>query len=159
MPNVPDSHLEALLAEPLLQEFQHAPSEIMRGTVSCTGIEYCGMATIATKDHALNLARAIDAAGGATRPISVGWSGCPASCGNHQAADIGLLGRKKRIDGVIVEAVDIYVGGTTGPSAVPGVKILEGIPCDQLTPVVEQLIHYGAFKHLRQQLLGYGHDD
>ena len=31
------------------------------------------------------------------------WSGCPAGCGNHAAADIGLLGKNVRVNGEVVE--------------------------------------------------------
>lgn len=149
---VPQHRLQAMLDEPLLRDLRYAPSDIMRGTVSCTGTDYCGLATIETKTHALNLIRALDDGSARSRPVTVNWSGCPAGCGNHQASDIGLLGRKKKIDGEIVEAVDVFVGGAGGADGVPGVKVLEGVPCDKLAPVVEKLVRYGAFKALRRQL-------
>jgi ferredoxin-nitrite reductase len=64
--------------------------------------------------------------------LTLHWSGCPADCGNHAAADIGLLGKNARIDGEIVDAVDILVGGKSGPNATAGTKILEDVPCDAL---------------------------
>ena len=70
------------------------------------------------------------------------WSGCPAGCGNHLAADIGLLGKNVRIDGRIVEAVDVFVGGKSGPNPRPGTKILEDVPCDDLPHVLERVIPY-----------------
>jgi ferredoxin-nitrite reductase len=70
------------------------------------------------------------------------WSGCPAGCGNHAAADIGLLGKNARIDGQIVDAVDVFVGGKAGPNAKPGTKILEDVPCDMLPELLERLIPY-----------------
>jgi ferredoxin-nitrite reductase len=70
------------------------------------------------------------------------WSGCPAGCGNHAAADIGLLGKNARINGEIVDAVDVFVGGRSGPDARPGTKILEDVPCDELPHVLERLIPY-----------------
>ena len=70
------------------------------------------------------------------------WSGCPAGCGNHAAADIGLLGKNARIDGEIVDAVDVFIGGKSGPNAKPGTKILEDVPCDSLPEVLERLIPY-----------------
>src|SRR5438094_2244313 len=38
-----------LTAEPLLKELRYDPSEIMRGLVSCTGMDYCHFALIETK--------------------------------------------------------------------------------------------------------------
>ena len=48
------------------------------------------------------------------KPITMHWSGCPAACGNHLVADIGLLGKKAKVDGKVVDAVDVYVGGRSG---------------------------------------------
>ena len=69
------------------------------------------------------------------------WSGCPAGCGNHQAADIGFRGLKAKIDGQLVEAVAIYVGGRTGPDAARGRQILDVVRCDETLPdVVAKII-------------------
>ena len=70
------------------------------------------------------------------------WSGCPAGCGNHAAADIGLLGKNVRINGEVVEAVDVFVGGKSGPNARPGTRILEDVPCSELPEVLERVIPY-----------------
>src|SRR5260370_1232934 len=51
------------------------------------------------------------------RAVSIHWSGCPAGCGNHQAADIGLRGSKINVDGKLVDAVTIYTGGRAGRGA------------------------------------------
>ena len=66
------------------------------------------------------------------------WSGCPAGCGNHSAADIGFQGAKARVDGQVVDAVSIYVGGKTGTAPRAGEKIMELVPVnmiDELMPV------------------------
>jgi ferredoxin-nitrite reductase len=70
------------------------------------------------------------------------WSGCPAGCGNHALADIGLLGKSVRFDGRLVDAVDVFIGGKTGPNARPGTKILEDVPCEDLPEVLERMIPY-----------------
>ena len=44
----------------------------------------------------------------------VRWSGCPASCGNHHTADIGLQGCKVKVNGKIVDGVHVFVGGRGG---------------------------------------------
>jgi len=73
-----------------------------------------------------------------TRSKSAGSNGraSPAGCGNHQAAEIGFRGLKARIDGQLVEAVAIYVGGRTGPDAARGRQILDVVPCDEALPDV-----------------------
>jgi NAD(P)H-dependent nitrite reductase large subunit len=142
IPNVPAEKLQALVAEPLLREFRHDPPGVVRGLVSCTGIDYCHFALVETKELALKTARYLEERVPAGKRLTMHWSGCPAGCGNHAAADIGLLGKNARIDGQVVDAVDIFVGGKSGPNAKPGTKILEDVPCDALPEVLERLIPY-----------------
>jgi hypothetical protein len=47
-----------------------------------------------------------------------------------------------RVGGEIVEAVDVFVGGKSGPHAKPGTKILEDVPCSALPHVLERVIPY-----------------
>ena len=69
-----------------------------------------------------------------------GWSGCPNACGNHAVADLGILGKKARIDGQVVAAADIFRNGRLGdPGAVAPVKIRENVPCDQLPAELARL--------------------
>jgi ferredoxin-nitrite reductase len=70
------------------------------------------------------------------------WSGCPAGCGNHQAADIGFRGMKVNVGDKIIDAVAIYTGGRPGPDASAGKEILEVVPCDGSLPdVIAELIN------------------
>ena len=142
IPNVPDANLAALRAEPLLHEFPPDPPGVVRGLVSCTGIDYCHFALIETKEIALRTARELAERVPHGKRLTMHWSGCPAGCGNHAAADIGLLGKNVRIDGQIIDAVDVFVGGKSGPNARPGTKILEDVPCADLPDVLERLIPY-----------------
>ena len=80
------------------------------------------------------------------------WSGCPAGCGNHAAADIGLLGKNVKIGDEIVDAVDVFVGGQSGPNAKAGTKILEDVPCSDLPRVLEQVIPYVSNKRAARSL-------
>jgi ferredoxin-nitrite reductase len=132
LPNIAAGRVTELLAEPLLAEFSAQPSPFFRGMVACVGTDYCNLALIETKQRAIDLSRALEARlGTAGRPLTIHWSGCPAGCGNHQAADIGFRGFKTKINGELVDAVAIYAGGKTGPGAVPGREIIEMVPCDE----------------------------
>ena len=79
------------------------------------------------------------------------WSGCPAGCGNHAGADIGLLGKNVKIGDEIVDAVDVFVGGGSGPNAKAGTKILEDVPCSDLPRVLEQVMPYRHQQAHRQK--------
>jgi len=142
LPNVPQSRVPALLGEDLLQELSPSPSVFRRCLVACTGTDYCNLAQIDTKGHAAELAEALEKKLGSRRtPVRMHWSGCPAGCGNHEAADIGFRGLKTRIGDKMVEAVAIYVGGRTGPHAAAGQQLVEIAPCDETLPqVVANLI-------------------
>lgn len=137
IPNVPEDRVEALLSEPLLKQFSPTPSPFLRRLVACTGTDFCNLALIETKRRAVELSNALEQRlGTQLDPLTIHWSGCPAGCGNHQAADIGLRGLRTNIGGQVVDAVAIYVGGQTGPNAVAGEQILEAVPCDEALPDV-----------------------
>ena len=142
IPHVPDALLGELTAEPLLKALPYNPSEIQRGLVSCTGTDFCNLALIDTKARAMALARALEQRLGATRPLTVRWSGCPASCGNHHTADVGLQGCKVKVDGKIVDGVHVFVGGRGGRDPRAAEKILEDVPCDALPEALDRLVRF-----------------
>lgn len=139
-PYIHESKLDALKSEPLLRDLPIEPTPALRGTISRTGTEYCHLAVIETKDRALALAEAVDKHYELSEPLSIHWSGCPNSCGQHQIADIGLQGCKVRIDGVTVDAADVYVGGSVGARSTIGEKVLSKVPCTELHAAVLGLI-------------------
>ena len=147
IPNVPNDRVDDLLGEPLLKQFSPRPSPFVRGLVACVGTDYCNLALIETKGRAVALSHALkEKLGSHGNPLTIHWSGCPAGCGNHQAADIGFRGFKTKIDGKIVDAVAIYAGGRTGPQAVAGREMMECVPCDENLPgVVAELIQSQRF--------------
>jgi ferredoxin-nitrite reductase len=142
IPHVSDARVGDLTQEPLLRELPYNPSEVLRGLVACTGTDFCNLALIDTKTRAMALARQLERRLGPVRPVSVRWSGCPAACGNHHTADIGLQGCKVKVDGKIVDGVHVSVGGRGGVDPRPGVRILEDMPCDELPAVLETLIRF-----------------
>jgi ferredoxin-nitrite reductase len=152
IPNVPDAKLGQMTAEPLLKTLRYDPPGVLRGLVSCTGVEFCNLAVIETKSRALEVARALERKVPASKAVRIHWSGCPAGCGNHTVADIGLLGTRTKVDGKVVDAVDVFMGGASGPQASQGVKVLESVPCDELPRVLEGLVRFGEFDRVRRQI-------
>jgi ferredoxin-nitrite reductase len=140
--NVHDDRLDSLLEEDLLDELSPNPSRFRRKMVACTGTDYCNLAQIDTKGQAAELSQLLDEKLGTLGPaVSLHWSGCPAGCGNHQAADVGFRGFKARVDGKTVDAVAIYMGGRTGPAAAEGKEIMGLVPLDDNLPdLVAKLI-------------------
>jgi ferredoxin-nitrite reductase len=146
IPNVPDSRVAPLLKEPLLKKFSPNPGPLQRGLVSCTGNQFCNFALIETKNRAVALMEELEAELEIPQTVRIHWTGCPNSCGQPQVADIGLMGTTVRKDGKPVEAVDIYMGGEVGKDAKLGECVRQGIPCEDLKPVLVELLieHFGA---------------
>jgi len=151
IPHIPDALLGELTREPLLRELPYNPSEIQRGLVSCTGTDFCNLALIDTKTQALALAREFESRLEKSRPLTVRWSGCPASCGNHHTADVGLQGCKVKVDGKIVDGVHVFVGGRGGRDPRAGEKILEDVPCSELPVVLDRLIRFFPRRERRKE--------
>jgi len=149
IPNVSDKKMGYLTEEPILKKFLYNPSPIQRGLVSCVGNDYCNLALIETKSRAVETAQIVEAKlGTELKPITMHWSGCPAGCGNHLVADVGLIGKKTKIKGEIIEAVDVYIGGRSGPNPSPAIKLLEDVPCDVLPEVLSGILPY----HSREKM-------
>ncbi len=140
IPHVADAKLETLLSEPILQRFKVKPGNLTRTVVSCTGAQFCNFALIETKQYAVSIIDAVEAKVNVPKPVRIHWTGCPNSCGQPQVADIGLMGAKGRKDGKIVEAVDIFMGGTVGKDAKLGEKVIKGIPLVDLDAVLIDLL-------------------
>ena len=90
LPNVSNERLDALLAEPLLQQrFSPEPSLLLRGLVACTGNQFCGQAIIETKARALQVTQEVEKRVSVPRPVCMHWTGCPNnSCAQVQVADV-----------------------------------------------------------------------
>jgi ferredoxin-nitrite reductase len=147
LPNIPDSRLSPLLAEPLLKErFLIEPGNLNRGLVSCTGREFCGFAIIETKNRAQAIIQELEQELIQPRPVRIHWTGCPNSCGQPQIADIGFIGTKTRKGDQTVEAVDIWMGGKVGKDAHFGQEVMKKVPCEDLKPLLRDLLieHFGA---------------
>ncbi|RMH36943.1 MAG: ferredoxin--nitrite reductase [Nitrospirae bacterium] len=143
LPNIPDKMIGDLAEEPLVTRFAYNPSPVQKGLVSCVGNDYCNLAVIETKSQALKTAAVLEEkVGTEIKPITMHWSGCPSGCGNHLVADVGLIGKKVKRRGEIIEAVDVYVGGRSGPDPKPALKLLEDVPCDQLGEVLSGILPY-----------------
>ncbi|NET79083.1 ferredoxin--nitrite reductase [Okeania sp. SIO1F9] len=146
IPNVPESRIEPFLGEPLLEKFSINPQPLTRAVVSCTGAQFCNFAMIETKSRALAVAKEVEAELFIPKPVRIHWTGCPNSCGQPQVADIGLMGTKARKNGKMVDSVDLYMGGTVGKDAKLGSCVQKGIPCEDLKPILRNLLieNFGA---------------
>ncbi len=118
IPHVPERHAEAVARELHDVGLRVDASPFVRGTVACTGTEFCKLAITETKGFARWLVEELDARlPGWGEQLRIHITGCPNSCGQHWIADIGIEGKKLRVDGQFVDAYYFCVGGAVGLNA------------------------------------------
>jgi sulfite reductase (ferredoxin) len=95
------------------------PSAWRRGTMACTGIEFCKLAIVETKARATELIETLERRLAAfDADISIHLNGCPNACARTQIADIGLKGQLvPGPDGALVEGFQVHLGGGLGLAA------------------------------------------
>jgi sulfite reductase (ferredoxin) len=93
-------------------------SVFARGTISCTGSEFCKLALTETKSFARWLTEELEERLPAfEEQLKLHITGCPNSCGQHWIADIGIEGKKIKQHGKMVDAYYFCVGGSVGQFA------------------------------------------
>lgn len=100
------------------------PSNWRRNTMACTGIEFCKLAIVDTKERARKLVDELERRfPDLDVPITVNVNGCPNACARTQVADFGLKGQLVMSDGEQVEGFQVHLGGATGLQANFGRKL------------------------------------
>jgi sulfite reductase (ferredoxin) len=136
--DVPEASLPDLISGLEAADLQASPTVFRRGTMACTGIEFCKLAIVETKGRARDLytelARRLP---DFDTPVTINVNGCPNSCARFQLADIGLKG--SIVDGQ--EGFQVHLGGSLGTEPSFGRK-LRGlrVTADGLTDYVERLL-------------------
>jgi len=105
--------LEAALGE---LDLVVRPSVFRRGTMACTGIEFCKLAIVETKANAARLIEELERRlPDFDEPIGINVNGCPNACARFQVADIGLKGSLvPGPGGEMVEGFQLHLGGHLG---------------------------------------------
>ncbi|HFK1707060.1 nitrite/sulfite reductase [Bacillus mycoides] len=143
IPNVPPENVAGLLSEPLFEAISANPKSFIGHAVSCTGIEYCNLALVETKERLRKIAEYLDTQIALDVPVRIHMVGCPNSCGQRQIADIGLQGIKlKTKEKGIVEAFEIYVGGTLLDGGAYNEKLKGKIDGEDLPDVLVSFLSY-----------------
>src|SRR3954453_492189 len=101
------------------------PSNWRRSTMACTGIEFCKLAIVDTKNRAIDLVTELEHRfPDLDSPITINVNGCPNACARTQVADIGLKGMLVLDDdGNQVEGFQVHLGGALGLNAGFGKKL------------------------------------
>jgi len=114
--DVPTDRVDGLVADLEAADLQVNPSAFRRHTMACTGIEFCKLAIVETKQRAMDLISELERRlPDFTAPVTINVNGCPNSCARIQTADIGLKGSLVTgPDGQQVEGFQIHLGGSLG---------------------------------------------
>ena len=113
--NVPDNNVAALASAFDAAGLPVGGSPFWRGVVACSGTEFCKVAITETKSFARWLVEELEERlPGFEQHLKLHVTGCPNSCGQHWIADIGIEGKKIKVDGRQQDAYYFCVGGAVG---------------------------------------------
>ncbi|XVQ08769.1 nitrite/sulfite reductase [Spirillospora sp. CA-255316] len=139
--DVPEENTEPLAAALAEHDLQVRPSTFRRQTMACTGIEYCKLAIVETKQRAMDLIDELEKRlPGFDQPLTINVNGCPNACARIQVADIGLKGQLVVDEnGDQVEGFQIHLGGQVGATFGKKVRGLKTTSAG-LTDYVERVV-------------------
>ena len=129
------------------------PTPWRRSVMACTGIEFCKLAIVETKNRAITLVaeleqRLAEVQSTLDIPVSVHLNGCPNSCARIQVADIGLKGQLVTdAEGNQVEGFQVHLGGGLGLDSGFGRKLRgHKVTSAELATYVERVVR-GYARH------------
>ena len=113
--DVPTANAEALAKEFDAIGLKVGGSSFWRGTVACSGTEFCKLAITETKSFSRWLVEELEERlPGFDQHLKLHVTGCPNSCGQHWIADIGIEGKKLKVQDRLVDAYYFCLGGALG---------------------------------------------
>jgi sulfite reductase (ferredoxin) len=142
--NVPQLNADGLAKELDAIGLKVGGSAFFRGTVACSGTEFCKLAITETKSFARWLVEELEERlPGFDQHLKLHVTGCPNSCGQHWIADIGIDGKKMKVDGRIVDAYYFCLGGALGLHQATARPVGYRCPATEVPDAIERLLrHY-----------------
>ncbi|MET9443047.1 nitrite/sulfite reductase [Streptomyces sp. NPDC006610] len=141
--DVEESRVDSLVEGLEALDLTVSPSPFRRGTMACTGIEYCKLAIVETKARGSALIDELERRiPDFDEPITINLNGCPNACARIQVADIGLKGQLVLDDrGEQVEGYQVHLGGALGLEAGFGRKVRGlKVTSEELPDYVERVL-------------------
>ena len=146
--DVPRARMGGLTREAEAAGLALAASAFRRGTVACTGSEFCKIALTETKGFASRLVEELERRlPGFDQHVKIHVTGCPNSCGQHWIADIGLEGKKVKGPAGFEDAYYFCVGGGLGARATVARPVGYRVPAREAPAAIERLLR--AYLELR----------
>jgi sulfite reductase (ferredoxin) len=113
--NVPQINADSLAKELDAIGLRVTASPFFRGTIACSGTEFCKLAITETKTFSRWLVEELEERlPGFDQHLKLHVTGCPNSCGQHWIADIGIDGKKIKVNDRLVDAYYFCLGGALG---------------------------------------------
>jgi sulfite reductase (ferredoxin) len=113
--NVPTVNADSLAKEFDAVGLRVGGSAFARGTVACSGTEFCKLAITETKSFSRWLVDELEERlPGFDQHLKLHVTGCPNSCGQHWIADVGIEGKKIKVNDRMVDAYYFCLGGALG---------------------------------------------
>jgi sulfite reductase (ferredoxin) len=152
--NIPESRVTSVVKELAANGLPVETNAFVRGTVACTGSEFCKLALTETKFYARWLTEQLEERfPGYQEDIKLHITGCPNSCGQHWIADIGIEGKKIKQDGQMVDAYYFCVGGSVGQFASIARPVGYRCAADEVPNAITRLLaHFHAHRHSAEPL-------
>ncbi|GGN37510.1 sulfite reductase [Streptomyces kronopolitis] len=141
--DVAEDQVDSLVAGLEALDFQVTPSPFRRGTMACTGIEFCKLAIVETKGRGSWLIDELERRmPDFQEPVTINLNGCPNACARIQVADIGLKGQLVLDgEGNQVEGYQVHLGGALGLEPGFGRKVRGlKVTADELPDYVERVL-------------------
>jgi sulfite reductase (ferredoxin) len=145
--NIPEVHVQTVVSALASSGLPVQSSAFARGTVACTGSEFCKLALTETKSFARWLTEELEERfPNFQEQLKLHITGCPNSCGQHWIADIGIEGKKIRVHGKFVDAYYFCVGGAVGQFAAIARPV--GFRCrsEEVPDAIERLLNTYQFE-------------
>lgn len=140
---IPGEHLAGLEQALQTAGLPLRASGFRRGTIACSGTEFCKLAVVETKGRAAALVAELEQRlPGFPEPIRINVNGCPNSCGQHWIADIGLQGVMVKTPAGLVEGFEVFLGGGLGAGAGLGRKTLSRVRAEELPDRLVALLRF-----------------
>jgi sulfite reductase (ferredoxin) len=159
MQNLLVVNVPTLNAEPLAKEFDAiglrvGGSAFARGTVACSGTEFCKIAITETKAFSRWLVEELEERlPGFDQHLKLHVTGCPNSCGQHWIADIGIEGKKIKVQERLVDAYYFCVGGALGLNSTTARPVGYRCLATEVPDAIERLLgHYLEQRELGENL-------
>ncbi|HEX4285331.1 MAG TPA: nitrite/sulfite reductase [Terracidiphilus sp.] len=139
--NIPNPKVSELVRE-LGQIGLHVEAtNFWRGTVACTGTEFCKLAITETKGFARWLVDEMEERlPQFDQQLRLHVTGCPNSCGQHWIADIGVEGKKIKHEGKLTDAYYFCLGGAVGQFANVARPVGYRCPAPLVPEAIERLL-------------------